>query len=61
MNQGTAEGDVQHGSDDSSAARWMSGSDAVIWRIERDPLLRSTVVVVFVLERSPDPQRLAAR
>jgi diacylglycerol O-acyltransferase len=33
---------------------WMSESDALMWHIERDPLLRSTVLSVWVLDRPPD-------
>jgi diacylglycerol O-acyltransferase / wax synthase len=36
----------------------MQDSDAFSWYMERDPLLRSTVVAVAVLERSPDWERL---
>ena len=36
-------------------------SDAFTWYMERDPLLRSTVVVVMLLDRPPDPHRVAAR
>jgi diacylglycerol O-acyltransferase / wax synthase len=32
----------------------MSDSDALMWSIEKDPLLRSTITTVFVLDRSPD-------
>jgi WS/DGAT/MGAT family acyltransferase len=39
----------------------MSGSDALLWTIERDPVLRSTVVVVCVLDRSPDVDRIRGR
>lgn len=39
---------------------WMSDSDALMWRIERDPLLRSTILSVWVLDREPDPLRLRA-
>lgn len=39
---------------------WMGESDALMWRIERDPVLRSTVVSAWVLDRAPDPERLAA-
>lgn len=41
--------------------RHMSSSDAFTWYMERDPLLRSTVVVVMVFDRSPDPDRVFAR
>ncbi len=39
---------------------WMSDSDALMWHIERDPLLRSTVLSVWLLDRAPNPQRFAA-
>ncbi len=35
----------------------MSDADALMWNIEKDPLLRSTIVTVFVLDRSPDRER----
>jgi hypothetical protein len=34
---------------------WMNDSDALMWHIERDPLLRSTVLSVWLLDRTPDP------
>lgn len=36
---------------------WMSPSDAVMWRIERDPILRTTITVVWSLDRRPDDDR----
>lgn len=39
---------------------WMSDSDALMWHIERDPLLRSTVLSVWLLDRAPDEERYAA-
>ncbi len=36
----------------------MSDSDALMWHIEKDPLLRSTITAVSVLDCSPDRQRL---
>jgi diacylglycerol O-acyltransferase len=36
----------------------MSDSDALMWTIERDPHLRSTILSVMVLDRPPDPERL---
>jgi len=36
----------------------MRESDAFSWYMERDPLLRSTVVTVLVFDRSPDPSLL---
>jgi diacylglycerol O-acyltransferase len=33
---------------------WMSDSDSLMWHIERDPLLRSTVLTVWVLDQPPD-------
>jgi len=35
----------------------MSDSDALMWKIERDPRQRSTIVSVLVLDGEPDPQR----
>ena len=39
----------------------MSDSDALMWNIEKDPLLRSTITVVTVLDAVPDRQRLTER
>ncbi len=39
----------------------MSDSDAFSWYMERDPLLRSTVVAVALLDQSPDWDLLKAR
>ena len=35
----------------------MSESDALMWHMERDPVLRSTITSVWVLDRAPDPDR----
>lgn len=35
----------------------MSDSDALMWTIEKDPLLRSTITAVMVLDRAPDRAR----
>jgi len=35
----------------------MSDNDALMWNIERDPLLRSTIAVVWLLDRAPDRAR----
>ncbi len=40
---------------------YMRGGDAFTWYMERDPALRSTVVVVFWLDRAPDWDTLWAR
>lgn len=40
---------------------YMRGSDAFAWHMERDPALRSTVVVIMWLDRAPDWELLAAR
>ncbi|TDT16867.1 diacylglycerol O-acyltransferase [Ilumatobacter fluminis] len=37
---------------------WMGDSDAVLWHIERDPILRSTITSVWFLDRVPDGARL---
>lgn len=39
---------------------WMSESDSVLWHIERDPLLRSTIVSVWFLDAAPDRDRMDA-
>jgi diacylglycerol O-acyltransferase / wax synthase len=39
---------------------WLSDSDTLMWTIEKDPILRSTIVVVVRLDRAPDPDRLRA-
>lgn len=36
----------------------MSDTDALMWTIERDPLLRSTITAVIRLDRTPDRERL---
>ena len=43
-----------------SYEEWMSDSDALMWHIERDPVLRSTVMSVWLLDRAPDPERFEA-
>ena len=39
----------------------MGDSDALTWTIERDPLLRSTIVSVWLLDRAPDLDRARAK
>lgn len=39
----------------------MSDSDALMWGIEKDPLLRSTIVAIAVLDQAPDRARLTER
>jgi WS/DGAT/MGAT family acyltransferase len=39
----------------------MNPSDAVLWDIEEDPVLRSTITAVAVLDRTPDWDRLRRR
>ena len=41
--------------------RFMGDSDGIMWTIERDPNLRSTITVVFLLDRAPDWERLRHR
>jgi len=38
----------------------LSSSDALIWNIEKDPLLRSTVMSVWFLQQPPSPDRMRA-
>jgi len=42
-------------------AERMSEADALMWHIEADPVLRSTITSLWVLDRAPDPARFAAR
>ena len=39
----------------------MAPADAVMWDIERDPVLRSTITAVALLDRTPDWDRLRTR
>ena len=39
----------------------MSDSDALMWGIEKDPLLRSTIVAVAILDQAPARERLVER
>ena len=39
----------------------MSDSDALMWNIERDPVLRSTITGVWLLDQTPDRARLRER
>ncbi len=39
----------------------MSDSDALMWNIEKDPLLRSTIAVIWLLDGPPDRARLEAK
>jgi len=39
---------------------WMSESDSVLWHIERDPLLRSTITSVWFLDSAPSRARMDA-
>jgi diacylglycerol O-acyltransferase / wax synthase len=40
---------------------YMSDADALMWNVEKDPLLRSTIVTVVQLDRSPSWERLIDR
>jgi WS/DGAT/MGAT family acyltransferase len=39
----------------------MHPTDAVLWNIEHDPLLRSTITAIAMFDRAPDWERLVAR
>ena len=39
----------------------MSDSDALMWNIEKDPLLRSTIVTVLFFDQTPDWETLVGR
>ena len=38
----------------------MGDSDALLWTIEADPMLRSTITAIVLLDDSPDPERVRA-
>lgn len=40
---------------------YLSQNDTIMWMVEADPLLRSTIMGVVVLEGAPDAERLRAR
>jgi len=40
--------------------QWMSSSDAIIWEIESDPVLRSPITVVIWLDATPTDERIDA-
>ena len=46
---------------ETSTAQPLSSAEAVLWTIERDPTLRSTIVVVALLAEPPDLARLRDR
>ncbi len=39
----------------------MSDADALMWSIEKDPLLRSTITTVMILDKTPDRDRFTRR
>jgi len=39
----------------------MSDSDAVMWTVEKDPMLRSTITAVVILDQAPDMELLERR
>ncbi len=41
-------------------ARYMTPFEALMWRVEQDPRLRSTMTVVYLLDRAPDWTRFVA-
>ncbi len=46
---------------DEPFRRYLTDADALLWNIEKDPVLRSTITAVAVLDRPPDWDRLRAR
>jgi len=48
-------------SDDIEFEPRMSDADALMWNIEKDPLLRSTIVTVMIFDRAIDRERLHRR
>ncbi len=54
-------GHTAHMTDEFDFEPRMSDADALMWRIEKDPLLRSTITSVVVLDRPPDRDRFIRR
>jgi diacylglycerol O-acyltransferase / wax synthase len=46
---------------ESDFASRLNASDSLMWTIEKDPCLRSTIVAISLLDRSPDWHRLGLR
>ncbi|HEX6419329.1 MAG TPA: wax ester/triacylglycerol synthase domain-containing protein [Acidimicrobiales bacterium] len=46
--------------DEDTIPQRLSASDSLMWRIESDPVLRSPILVVGLLDRSPTPEGLEA-
>jgi len=44
-----------------AAHEWLSDTEALMWSIERDPLLRATFLTVTLLDRPPDVARFRRR
>ena len=42
-------------------ATHLNSSDTLLWNIEQDPCLRTTIIAISLLDRSPDWQRLVQR
>ncbi|NRI64450.1 DUF1298 domain-containing protein [Rhodococcus sp. MS16] len=42
----------------AACARSMTQTDLMSWRMEKDPILRSTIVSIVLLDRSPDQDRM---
>ena len=42
-------------------SEFLRNTDAFVWSIERDPRLRSTIVTLVILERSPDWEQVVGR
>ncbi len=49
------------GADPDRRSRRLSASEAVLWDLDRDPVLRSTITAIAVLDRPPDWDRLRDR
>jgi WS/DGAT/MGAT family acyltransferase len=51
----------QHAGPERHFDQHMSDADALMWNIEKDPVLRSTIIAVGILDRPPDFDRLRRR
>ena len=57
----TGSSDTSPGAELSGRSQRLTAADAVLWDLDRDPVLRTTITAIAVLDRPPDWDRLRAR
>ena len=56
-----AETDTTEGAGTTRGGDTMSGSDALLWTISADPVMRPTIVALMILDRTPDWSEVRSR